>query len=171
MSFSHSGTCLANAICSLRSSVFLLLWRFYIDELLWKRKEGHPKGFLVLLPVACAGSMSITVIKWSPFSKQHVYLIPGLQAATRGHSDGSVSRDSCVAIGQGACPKSRVGKTACTKICSNVFFFISIKSLSHYGRFGMGETKHERKVFLYPGPGVVGGAGIQPVQPMSCVPN
>lgn len=60
---------LTNAICSLRSSVFLLLWRFYIDELLRKRKEGHPKGFLVLLPVACAGSINITVIKWSPFSK------------------------------------------------------------------------------------------------------
>lgn len=56
---------------------------------------------------------------------------------------------------QSLCPSPWFGMAASHSV--QVLFFITKKSLSHSGRFGVGATKHERKVFLYPGIGGEGG--------------
>lgn len=77
------GPCLANSICSLRSSVFLLLWIFCVEELLWVRRMGCPKAVPVSASMTCAESSSDTVIRGSLFSEQLVSLDQGF----RGHRE------------------------------------------------------------------------------------
>lgn len=80
--------------------------------------------------------------------------------------------DSCVGASQSSCPSTWVARAASKSVQMFSFSLLIRKSLSDSGRFGMGESKHERKIFLHLGIGVGhGGGGVQPIEPKSCVPN
>lgn len=66
----------------------------------------------------------------------------------------NLQRQLCGCKSEFICPSPWFGMDASHSV--QVFFFFTKKSLSHSGRFGVGETKHERKV-LYPGIGGEGG--------------
>lgn len=67
-----------------------------------------------------------------------------------------------------SCPSPWVGMAASKFIQMFSFSLLIGKILSYSGRFGMGESKCERKFLLYPGIGVGGGGPASLAHELCC---
>lgn len=99
--------------------------------------------------MACAGSLSGVVIA-------HVFKSRALGSHTgiRLHVQ---FLWTAVGENQSSCPSTWVAGVASKSVQMFSFSLLIRKSLGDSGRFGVGESKHERKVFLHLGIGVGNG--------------